>query len=86
MDIVIRHPTVTVSGATRTVEKHVPYDVAKKRVERIVDINAFEPRPAVLSVYAQVLWGCDHCEVLPDGRHDWVNTHTGDHVRLEASL
>lgn len=85
MDIVIRHPTVTISGV-KTVERHIPYDQARRKVEQMVDIQAFEPKPAVLSVYAQVMLGCDHCEVLPDGRHDWVNTHTGDHVRLEASL
>jgi hypothetical protein len=85
MDILIRHPVSTVKG-TVEVARRIPYDVARKKVERMVDISAFEPRPAVLSVYAQVMLGCDHCEVLPDGRHDWVNTHTGDHVRLEASL
>lgn len=85
MDILIRHPVSTVSGS-KVVERHIPYDEARRRVERMVDISAFEPKPAVLSIYAQVMLGCDHCEVLQDGRHEWVNDITGDRVRIEASL
>lgn len=86
MDIVIRHPVIVTGGSTKTVERHVSYEAARRRVERTIDLTAFDPKPAVLSVYAQIMWGCDHCEVLPDGRHEWVNEATGDRVRLEASL
>jgi len=86
MDIVIRQPVPTISGV-KTVEHHVPYDIARRKVDQLgVDYSKYGPKATVLSVYAQVRWGCDHAVTLPDGRHEWVNDTTGETVRLEASL
>ncbi len=85
MEIATYQAINTISGE-RVLRRAVDYDKARKQVERRVDLTAYDPKPAVLSVYAQVFWGCDHAIALPDGRQEWVNDITGDRVRLEASL
>jgi hypothetical protein len=86
MDIVARHPFQTPTGRVVILEDRIPYDQARKQIERTVDLKAYEQKPAVLSVWAQLMYGCDHAEILPDGRQEWVNSYNDYRLRLEASV
>jgi len=86
MDIVARHPFQTASGRVVVLEDRISYDAARRRIERETDLEAYDPKPAVLSVWAQRMYGCDHAESLPDGRVEWVNSYNDYRLRLEASV
>lgn len=86
MDIVARHPFTRPDGHTVVLEDRISYDAARRRIERTVDLGAYEEKPAVFGLWAQIMYGCNECHRLPDGRQEWVNSYNDYRLRLEASV